>query len=102
MKMYIGDADFLYKCCTRNCSEFELMELIPYWEFEKAIENEQIVMCGGIAYFKSFDIILKHIEKYKGSNIVLNLGSNIKDIQANFKKWEQTRTTTTTGETLYF
>ena len=101
MKMYIGNADFLYKCCTRNCSEFELMELIPFYEFEKAIESEQIVICSGFAYFKSFDVILKHIGKYKESNIVLNLGSNIKDMQGSFQKWEAQRTSTTQNE-LYF
>lgn len=93
MKMYVGDADFLYKCCTRNCNEFELMELIPYWEFEKAIEAEQIIIVGGCAYFRSFDVILKQISKYKGSNLVLNLGCSIKDTQQKFKQWEAERDT---------
>ena len=91
MKMYIGDADFLYKCCTRNCSEFELAELVPYWEFEKHIENDQIIIVGGIAYFKSFEVIMKQVNKYKGNNIVLNMGCQINDLQTTFNKWENTR-----------
>ena len=93
MKMYIGDADFLYKCCTRNCNEFELMELIPYWEFEKAIEADQIIVVGGIAYFRSFDVIMKHVNKFKGENFVLNLGCSVKDLQQTFNKWEAERDT---------
>ena len=93
MKMYIGDADFLYKCCTRNCSEFELMELIPYWEFEKHIENDQIIIVSGIAYFRSFDIIMKHVNKYKDGNFVLNLGCSVTDLQHTFNKWEAERNT---------
>ncbi len=93
MKMYIGDADFLYKCCTRNCSEFELMELIPYWEFEKHIENDQIIIASGIAYFKSFDVIMKHVNKFQGENFVLNLGCSVKDLQQTFNKWEAERDT---------
>ena len=93
MKMYIGDADFLYKCCTRNCNEFELMELVPYWEFEKHIENDQIIIVSGIAYFRSFDVIMKHVSKFQGENFVLNLGSSVKDLQQTFNKWEAERDT---------
>jgi hypothetical protein len=76
MKMYIGDADFLYKSLLKNTSSEIVGCLMPYLEFQKHINDMKIVSCEGIAYMRSIDALTRRIQTVQ-SNMVINLAVNL-------------------------
>lgn len=76
MKMYIGDADFLYKSLVRNVDSEIVGCLMPYLEFQKHINDMKIVSCNGIVYMKSIDALTRRIQTVQ-SNMVINLAVNL-------------------------
>jgi hypothetical protein len=76
MKMYIGDADFLYKSLVKNCDAETLECIMNYIEFQRHINSNKIVSCNGIAYMRCLDALTKNIQK-SDNNIIVNLAVNL-------------------------
>jgi hypothetical protein len=76
MKMYIGDADFLYKSLVKNSDAETLECIMNYIEFQRHINSNKIVSCNGIAYMRSIDALTNNIKKSDG-NVVVNLAYNL-------------------------
>lgn len=76
MKMYIGDADFLYKSLIRNTDAQIIHYLMPYHEFEQHIENLKIVSCNGIVYMRCIDALTRQVHPVDG-NVIVNLAVNL-------------------------
>jgi hypothetical protein len=47
-----------------------------YFEFQRAINDNKIVSCNGIAYMRSIDALTNNIKKSDG-NVVVNLAYNL-------------------------
>jgi hypothetical protein len=76
MKLYIGDADFLYKSLVKNCDAETLECLMNYIEFQRHINDLKIVTCNGIAYMRSLEALTRPINKIE-SNMVINMAPNL-------------------------
>jgi hypothetical protein len=76
MKMYIGDADFLYKSLVKNSDAETLECIMNYIEFQRHINSNKIITCNGIAYMKSIDALTGHVKNFQ-NNIILNLSPSL-------------------------
>lgn len=76
MKMYIGDADFLYKSLIRNTDSEIIHCLMPFHEFEQHVENLKIVSCNGIVYMRCIDALTRQVQTVDG-NVIVNLAVNL-------------------------
>jgi hypothetical protein len=76
MKMYIGNADFLYKSLVKNSDAETLECIMNYIEFQRHINSNKIVSCNGIAYMRSLDALTENIKK-TDNNIIVNLAVNL-------------------------
>jgi hypothetical protein len=76
MKMYIGDADFLYKSLVKNSDAETLQCIMNYIEFQRHINSNKIVSCNGIAYMRSLDALTDNIKK-SDNNLIVNLAVNL-------------------------
>jgi len=76
MKMYIGDADFLYKSLVKNSDAETLQCIMNYIEFQRHINSNKIVSCNGIVYMRSLDALTDNIKK-SDNNLIVNMAVNL-------------------------